>query len=131
MADYANLKKESERAQTEFAKFAAARLATELLPVLDGFRKAFAPPADGKEQQYGKSWADGVAAVRAQFESVMRNAGVTAIDAADVPFDPACHDAMMTEKRAGAASGAVIKVLEHGYKMHDRVLRPAKVVVAE
>src|SRR3989338_1625489 len=50
MADYANLKKESERAQAEFAKFAAARLATELLPVLDRFRKAFAPPADGKEQ---------------------------------------------------------------------------------
>lgn len=133
MADYANLKKENERGQTELAKYAAAGLVASLLPVLDGFTKAeAAKPARLAEAARHAQWSDGVSLVKAQFESVLKNAGVTAIDETGVPFDPSKHEAMIMEKRdKDHPAGEVIRVLESGYRLHDRVIRPAKVVVAE
>jgi molecular chaperone GrpE len=129
-ADYANLKKEHERERADFAKYAAANALSSLLPVLDSFAKAdAAKPTRFAEAAQHAQWADGVSLVRQQFEGAMRSAGVAAIDQAGVPFDPTLHEAMMLQK--GGAPGTVLKVLEPGYKLHDRVLRPAKVVVAE
>ena len=135
MADYANLKRENERAATELAKYAIAGFVEKLLPVVESFRKA----ADSRPAKNGepldetrvKQWVDGIGHVRSQLESALVSAGVTSIDKDGVPFDPALHDAMMMEKREGVAAGTVTKVLEPGCKLHDRVIRPAKVVVAE
>jgi molecular chaperone GrpE len=123
-ADYANLKRESERAREEFGKYAAAALVNELLPVYDNLRKALMQrPAD--------KWADGIAHVASQFEKTLRDSGVAAIEETGVPFDPVRHEAMLTETHEGVASGTVVKVLESGYLLHEKVLRPAKVTVAE
>ncbi|MFA6603308.1 MAG: nucleotide exchange factor GrpE [Patescibacteria group bacterium] len=135
-ADYANLKKDMERMREEFTKFACGSLVAELLPVLDSFRKAAAglptgadggPPDVAQLQQ----WVGGVDRIRQQLETVMKKAGVTAIEAAGAEFDPALHEAMMTRRQEGVASGQVVEVLETGYRLHDRVLRAAKVIVAE
>ncbi len=129
MADYANLKKENERDRAEIARYASATLIASLLPILDSFIKANAArPTDGDAQKMTQ-WADGIALVRAQFESAMKSAGVTVIDDSGGAFDPSKHEAMMMEK--GDTPGVIIRVLEPGYKLHDRVLRPAKVVVSE
>lgn len=132
LADYANLKRESERGAAEFARYAAAGLVERLLPVKDSFAKAHASyPADGDAAALAK-WAEGIGHIKSQFDGVLKAAGVTTIDQADVPFDPALHEAMMMEPAAdGVASGIVTKILEPGYKMHDRVLRAAKVTVTE
>ena len=130
MADYANLKKEHDRDRAELAKYASASLIASFLPILDSFTKADAArPSDGDPQKMTQ-WADGIALVRAQFESAMKSAGVTTIHEAGAAFDPSKHEAMMMEK-TDAVPGTVIRVLESGYKLHDRILRPAKVVVAE
>jgi molecular chaperone GrpE len=129
MADYDNLKKESERMRADLGKYAAAGLISQLLPSLDAMKKAFSQqPAEPAAWQ---NWANGMSAVRQQIETVLKGAGVTAIEEAGVKFDPAVHEAMLQEKAEKAEPGTVLKVLEPGYKMHDRVLRPAKVVVAE
>lgn len=129
-ADYANLKKDMDRAQAEFAKYAAAALLKDILPVLDAFKKAMAQkPAEAGAAQ---AWVDGIEAIRTQFESALKTAGISVIDQAGVAFDPTRHEAMMMEKATkDTSSGSVVRVLEPGYSLHDRVLRPAKVVVAE
>lgn len=135
MADYANLKKDTERVTADLAKYAVAGFMERLLPVAESLRKAAdaRPIKDGEpiDGPRVKQWIDGIGHVRSQLESALASAGVTAIDAADVPFNPAEHDAMMMEKKDGVAAGTVLKVLEPGCKLHDRVIRPAKVVVAE
>ncbi len=136
MADYANLKKDMERDRSELAKYAAAGLVEKLLPTVESLRKAAdqKPVADGQplDETRVKQWIDGIGHVRAQLESALASAGVAAIDKAGVPFDPAMHDAMMMQKAEGGhPPGTVAKVLEPGWKLHDRVIRPAKVVVTE
>lgn len=135
MADYANLKKDTERVTADLAKYAVAGFVEKLLPIIESFRKAEAarPYKEGEplDETRVKQWIDGIGHVRSQLESALASAGVAAIDKADVPFDPSEHDAMMMEKRDGVAAGTVLKVLEPGCRLHDRVIRPAKVVVAE
>lgn len=132
MADYANLKKDSEAKMKEMGRYASANVVKELLPVLDSFAKAFGHmPAEGADAATWKQWSVGVGHVRAQFEKVMEGSGVQPIAQANVPFDPTMHEAMLQKQVEGIASGTVISILEPGWKMHDRVLRPAKVEVAE
>lgn len=137
MADYANLKKEAERGQGELAKYASGNMVTELLPVVDSFAKAMAQRphfGDGVQVDPAKitQWIDGVGRIGDQLASVFSRAGVSVIDKAGVPFDPAVHEAMMNAPAdKDHPSGTVTKVLESGYKLHDRVLRAAKVIVAE
>lgn len=133
-ADYANLKRDAERMQSEYAKYASAGMVTVLLPVIDSFAKAFAArPEAGADGQAFAQWADGIGHIKAQLDTALNKAGVILIDETHVPFDPKEHEAMMMEKAPGADTkpGTVLRVLEPGYLMHDRVLRPAKVVVSE
>lgn len=132
LADYANLQKAAERSREELSKFACAGLVGEMLPVLDGFRKAadHVPPA-GADEASLRQWIEGVKLIEQQLETVLKKAGLTAIDGTGAAFDPSVHEAMMTRKEDGAGSGQVIEVLEAGYRLHDKVIRAAKVVVSE
>jgi len=132
MADYANLKKDSEARAKEMSRYASADVVRVMLPVLETFGKAFAHmPADGADAATWKQWATGIGHVKSQFEKVLENAGVQPIDKTGVAFDPSMHEAMLQKVVEGTASGTVLTILEPGWKMHDRVLRPAKVEVAE
>lgn len=135
-ADYANLKREMERNTSELAKYAVAGFLGKLLPVLDSFRKAtehrpFGGDAPLDEARV-KQWVDGALLIRTQFENVLLSQGVKPIDQAHVPYDPNIHEPMMMRPATNGISPAtVIEVLEPGYMLHDKVIRPAKVVVAE
>ncbi len=137
MADYANLKKESERGQADLVKYAGGGIVTELLPVVDSFSKAMAQRphfGDGVQVDPAKitQWIDGVGRISDQLASALSRSGVAVIDKAGVAFDPAVHEAMMNAPADDThPSGTVTKILEPGYKLHDRVLRAAKVIVAE
>jgi molecular chaperone GrpE len=136
MADYANLKKDMERQRDELSKYVLAGFIEKLLPTVDSLNKAVEQQPQLKEGEpvdvnKVTQWISGVGYTRSQIDMVLGAAGITPIKDQDVPFDPSLHEAMMAEKHAKAAPGTVIKVLQTGYKMHDRVLRPAKVVVAE
>ena len=136
-ADYANLQKELSKQREEAAKYAAAGMIKEFLPVWDGLRDALAQPpvagaAGSPEAAAVAKWGEGISLIRQRLEKTLAAAGVQAIDEADIPFDPAIHEAVMVEKPADPAqAGQVLKVLQAGYRLHDRILRAAKVVVAE
>ena len=128
VADYDNLKKEIVRLRGEYARYAAVEVVREFLPVYDNLKKALehAPASDGCTK-----WTKGIGLIADQCGKVLAAAGVQAVDEVGMPFDPTVHEALMREKRDGAVTDTVVKVVEPGYRLHDRVLRPAKVIVAE
>ena len=134
-ADYANLKKEMEQQRLDMSKYASAGMVNELLPIIDNLRKAAAhepQPAEGAEMSPDvKQWVEGIKAVRQQFDSVLAKVGVEFIDKVEVEFDPNIHEAVMTKEVEGIEAGQVVEILEAGCKLHDRVIKPAKVAVSK
>ena len=99
----------------------------DLLPALDNLERATAAA-----QQAGEKGplVQGVAMVQNQLLDVFRRHGVTVIDAQGKPFDPHLHEAVMQQRAADRPPNTVLQVLEKGFMHHDRVLRPAKVIVS-
>ncbi len=126
-ADFENYQKRVQRDAAEERRYAPAALARELLPALDNLQRAV--EAVGKQGD-GGALVQGVTMVQAQLLDALRRFGITAIDALGQPFDPAWHEAVMQQPRPGVAPGTVVQVLEPGYRIHERVLRPARVVVS-
>jgi molecular chaperone GrpE len=130
-ADYANLQREADAKLADLRKYAGAAFVHELLPVIDTFRKAMEQPPECGSDAQAKQWVEGIGHIRAQLDKVLAKSGVAVIDQAGTPFDPMLHEAMLQQPTEGAPPGSVVQILEPGYRMHDRVLRPAKVIVAE
>jgi len=122
-ADFINYKRRSEQEKEEIGKFANATLMFSLLPILDDLERAFAsvPP---KLAQL--NWVDGVRLIERKLRAIMEAQGLSQIKAIGEPFDPNLHEAVMHSK---GEEGIVIDELQKGYKLHDRVIRPAMVVV--
>ena len=127
-ADFANYRKRQEREQQQRAAWANAELLLSLLPVLDDLERALQElPVNGQEA----SWAEGVRLVARKMQATLQKAGMEEINAArGQPFDPNVHEAVMYEPSAEVAEAAIIQVVGRGYKMGERVLRPAMVRVA-
>jgi molecular chaperone GrpE len=126
-ADMANMRRRHEQDRIEFAKQANALLIEDLLPVLDSFDRALATmPPELREL----TWVDGVVLVERQLRAVLQRAGLNPIEAQGKPFDPTEHEALMHEA-SEEPEDTVIGELQRGYKLHDRVLRPAMVKVAK
>jgi molecular chaperone GrpE len=124
-ADFDNLKRRTEREKTDFFKFALAELIRDLLGVVDNFDRAMEHAADG-----GEDFRAGVAMIGKQLSDTLRKYGLTEIPAEGLPFDPNVHEAIVREETDGAAPGTVLTVLQKGYALNDRLLRPARVKVA-
>ena len=130
-ADYQNLKKESEREKTEFAKYANERLLTDLLPALDQFALAmqFIPAADADRKTWD-NWLTGVRAVQSLWEQAAKAQGLERIPS-DGAFDPNKHEAVGEEEAEGKETGSIIKVMQDGWMLNGKVLRPSKVIIAK
>ena len=122
-ADFINYKRRSEQEREEVGKFANSLLMFNLLPILDDLERALAsiPPKLAK-----LSWVDGVRLIERKLWASLEAQGLSQIKAAGEPFDPKLHEAAMHAK---GKEGIVIEELQKGYKLHDRVIRPAMVVV--
>ena len=118
-ADFANYRRRTSEEAQEIAQFANQAFALEMLSVLDAFERAFsALPSELRML----TWIDGVGLIQAQLSRVLETAGVTSIECrVGDPIDVAIHDVVMTE---GDKAAAVAAVLQPGYRMHDRVIRP-------
>ncbi|MBI2851645.1 MAG: nucleotide exchange factor GrpE [Chloroflexi bacterium] len=122
-ADFINYKRRSEQEREETVKLASAGLILCLLPILDDFeRAAHAFPLQHAEG----SWAEGFRLIERKLKSALEAQGLCAIEAVGEPFDPRLHEAVNQDK---GKEGIIVRELEKGYKLYDRVLRPAKVVV--
>jgi len=129
-ADFENFKKRTARERQDAVKFANESLLQKLLPVLDNFEMALAAtqnaPAEGV-----KSLQDGVTMILQQLRQTLVDAGLEEIDALGKPFDPNFHEAVSQQESADVPEGQVLLQLRRGYKLRDRLLRPATVVVAK
>lgn len=126
MADYTNYKRRTEEERQMVAQFASSLLIGKLLAVLDDFDRALEHvPADAHE-----GWVDGILLVERKLRGVLESEGVTPIEAVGLPFDPNLHEAVVHEETADYPDNQVIDELQRGYRLHDRILRPALVRVA-
>lgn len=125
-ADFDNYRKRVERERRETIEQANADLIRDLLPLLDDLERAATMEAGDNATAYRK----GVELIGRRFADVLAARGVVAMDPVGLPFDPHEHEAVVREAREGVPEGEVIEVLSRGYKLKDRLLRPAVVKVA-
>jgi molecular chaperone GrpE len=126
-ADFENYQKRALRETVQERKYAHGGLASDLLPALDNLDRA---TAAAKQVGDKSSLAQGVSLVLSQLLDILRRHGITPIDALGKPFDPNEHEAVMQQPSTSVPPGSVLQVLEQGFMIHDRVLRPAKVIVS-
>jgi len=125
-ADFDNFRKRVAREQADLSRRANERLLGELLPVIDDLERALEAAAAHEEA----TLEEGVRLVHRSLSGLLERHGLSEIEA-DGPFDPHVHEALLTRAAEGAEQGSVVQVLQKGYRLGDRVLRPARVIVAE
>ena len=131
-ADFENFKKRAARERIEAAQSANVALLQKLLPVLDHFEMAQTAAQTAEVPQGGiASLQAGIAMIQQQLKSILAETGLEEIDAHGKPFDPMLHEAVSQLETADAPEGRVVQQIRKGYKLRDRLLRPAAVVVAK
>jgi molecular chaperone GrpE len=125
-ADFENYKKRAAREREEYVALANERLLKELLPVLDDLERAL----NAAEQHEEAQLEEGVRLVHRSLASLLQRNGIEEI-AADGKFDPHVHEALLAQPAEDREHGDVLDVIQKGYKLGDRVVRPARVIVAE
>jgi molecular chaperone GrpE len=126
-ADLENYKKRAARERHEAVVFANEALLKKLIPTLDAFEMALAAVKSGPANQ---SLCDGILMVSNQLKSTLAEAGLEEIDATGKMFDPAAHEAVSQQETAEVPEGRVVQQIRKGYKFHQRLIRPASVIVA-
>jgi molecular chaperone GrpE len=124
LADFENFRKRSEREKQDYFKYAMAGVIKDLLPVLDNFDRAL------EHAEEGDDFHKGVALIYKQLFDALQKHGLRTIADLNVHFDPNIHEAVVTEEDPNVPSHTVVAVLQKGYFLHDRLLRPAMVKVA-
>lgn len=127
-ADFMNYKKRIERENSLATQSIKGDLIKKYLPVMDDLARAIkARP----EQGDGAAWAEGIELIYRKFQKIIETEGVTRIPAESQTFDPNIHEAISHEDHPELSSGAIIEVVQDGYMLGDRILRPALVRVAK
>ncbi len=129
-ADFENFKKRAARERQDAVKFANESLLQKLIPILDTFDMALTAATNAKEGT-AQSLQTGVSMILSQFRNTLTEAGLEEIDAAGKPFDPNFHEAVSQQETVDVPEGHVAQQLRRGYKLKDRLLRPATVIVAK
>lgn len=128
-ADFENYKKRAARERQDAIRFANESLLEKILPVLDNFEMALS--AANAANTSVQSLQAGVNMIHQQLKSAMMAAGLEEVDAAGKAFDPNLHEALSQQESADVPEGQVVQQVRKGYKLRDRLLRPASVVVAK
>ena len=124
-ADYQNLKRRMEQERSEVGRLANASLVINLLPLVDDLERAL---RNVDTNLAGLTWIDGIWLIYRKFQAVLENAGVKEIPAEGLLFDPNVHEAI---GEAPGEEGKVVSVVQKGYALGDRVVRPAMVIVGK
>jgi molecular chaperone GrpE len=128
-ADLENYKKRAARERQDAIKFANESLLERIVPVLDNFEMALA--AGNTENTSVQSLQAGINMIYQQLKSAMADSGLEEINASGKPFDPNVHEAISEQETSDAPEGQVVQQVRKGYKLRERLLRPASVVVAK
>jgi molecular chaperone GrpE len=132
LADAENERRRSERQAQDARTNAVAQFARGLLPIADNLQRAIKAAEAGAGSANGDAaLIEGVKATERMLAATFERFGVRKVPAKDAAFDPALHEAVMQLDASEATPGTVLQVLEDGYTIHDRLLRPARVAVAK
>lgn len=127
-ADWDNSKKRIQKEKEESLKYAAENILGDLLPIVDNFELGL---LSSQNAQDAKSVALGFQMVHIQITQFLKENGLEVIDAVGMPFDPHLHEALSHQETTEVEDGIVLSQTRKGYKIKDRLLRPAAVVVAK
>jgi molecular chaperone GrpE len=124
VADFQNYRRRVDAESKDTYQNAVGNIVKRYLPILDDLERALdqCPP--------GLAWADGIELIYRKLKNILETEGVKRIEAEGQPFDPTFHEAILQEEAEGVESGTVLAVIQNGYMVGDRVIRPAQVKVA-
>ncbi len=125
LAEFENFKKRTEREKSDYFRFALGDFFRDLLPVLDNFERALGHAPAAADDEYRQ----GVELIYRQFSDALKKRGLTEVPTGGA-FDPNVHEAVAREEAAGVEPNTIVSVLQKGYYLNDRLLRPAFVKVA-
>jgi molecular chaperone GrpE len=123
MAEFQNFKRRAAKEKSDIHAYANEKIVGDLLPVLDNFERALSTETEDE------GYAKGMQLIFEQLKTALGNAGLEEIKAMDEEFDPNVHNAVMTETIEEKEDGTITKVLQKGYKLKDKVVRPSMVAV--
>ena len=126
-ADFENYKRRTRQELADRTQYANEELLRRLLPILDNFRRAL----DHTPANTDPQWLEGIRLVARQFEAILAAQGLTPIPALGEKFDPAQHEAIARQETDDEEEGTIVEEMQPGYRLHDRVLRPTLVKVAQ
>lgn len=129
-AEMQNLRRRTEQDVEKAHKYGQERFANELLSVVDNLERALEAARDHEDERV-KAIYDGVDLTLKSFQDMFSKFNIKAIDPLGEPFDPQRHQAMSTQENGDVEPNTVIAVMQKGYSLHDRVIRPAMVVVSK
>ncbi len=124
-AENENLRKRTEREKSEFYQYALSEIIKDFLTVLDNFERAL----ESDDEKNGESFREGIELIYRQFMDVMKKQGVKPIEIKEKEFDPRLHQAFASEESADVDEPEVSEILQKGYMIHNRLLRPSLVKV--
>ncbi len=126
-ADFDNFRRRTLKEKEELTQYASLKVIGQLLPVLDNFQRALQTGGEGAESG---SFAKGVDMIYRQLSQVLEAEGLTQMETVGQPFDPELHQAIMQVASEDYEEGIVVEVIQPGYKLKDKVIRPAMVKVS-
>lgn len=127
MAEFDNFRRRSAREQLDIIETANGKLLEKLSEVLDNFERAFAAENKAKDLE---TFEKGMQMIHDQFAKVLSDSGLEQIDPVGAEFDPNCHEALMQQPSEEIPEGHVVTVFMKGYKLKNKILKPAKVIVS-
>jgi len=126
-AELANYRKRVDDERLTQQQYANSRLIIRLLPIVDELEMAL---EHSEDMEINTSWLDGIKLIHRKVIQMLESEGLHKIDAIGQAFDPLQHEAVSTDDSNEVATGYILEVLRNGYKLHDRIIQPAQVVVA-
>jgi molecular chaperone GrpE len=130
-ADFDNFKKRAAREKQDALRYGNEALIQKLLPILDNFDMALAAAQTSPADPSSQSVQTGIAMIHQQLRNILLEAGLEELEASGQKFDPNWHEAVSQQETADVPEGQVLQQVRKGYKLRDRLLRPASVVVAK
>lgn len=127
-AEFDTYKRHALKERAELIKFGPERMVRELLDVVDNFERALTSDAAATASD---TFKQGIEMVDREMKAVFAKFGIVELESLGQTFDPSLHEALASEETTEFSSGQICKVFKKGYKIHDRLLRPAQVVVAK
>lgn len=127
LADFDNYKKQAIKERSQLIKFGSERLVVSLLEVMDNLERALQTEVNSENLD---SFVDGVKMTRSELSKILKNFGVEEVESEGVAFDPNVHEALSSHQTNDVPEGHIVSAYKKAYKLHDRVVRPAQVVVA-